>query len=169
MEIIEIVNKVLLLVGISLISCYLLGIIIAFGIPESISKSYYLLENLNLKWIFTIVMFISGMVLAVVGNNILDDSQYPLMGICGAGVAIVGAMAHFKNKKLVGFLHYFGAIVGLGSGIISLWYNLGLEFLTIIGVSLVGLIYFLNIPKRFFWIELIIVYLVIIGLFIIIF
>ena len=89
---------------------YLIGIFVKYGIPESISDSYYYLYY---KVVFTIIMWIvGGFLLPPImeyTSTISETQIIPFIGIFG--ILLVGAAPRFKDTERT--IHIVGAILAI--------------------------------------------------------
>lgn len=83
-----------------------------FGIPHSISSTYYKLEEKkkNLGWLFTSMCWISGGLLLPVMLQFSSINSQFLAFLACASLLFVGAAPQFK-LKLEGNVHYTSAII----------------------------------------------------------
>ena len=78
-----------------LICSYILYIIIKYGVPHSLSQTYYLLKH---KWIFSLVLVIS--VTTMLPKMLeMNYSYLAFPALCG--VLFVAATPNFKDNNLV--------------------------------------------------------------------
>jgi hypothetical protein len=98
----------MLLALIILISVYLLGCIIKFGIPESLSATYYSLGKDG--WIFQVLMLVIGGFLLPVWLSAADESYQFFAFLACASICFVAVTPCFK-LELQGRVHYSAAIV----------------------------------------------------------
>jgi hypothetical protein len=109
----------LVLISFLLFLAYNIGIVSKFGIPPSLSQSYYLLNGVkkNLGFLFTGMMFTMAFTLVPawleLGEVISSWSTYlnPLAFFTCAAIAFVGAAPAFRANKLEGTVHKVAAIV----------------------------------------------------------
>lgn len=105
---------------------YNIGIIVKFGVPRTLSQSYYLLEEQKkgLGWIFTAMMWsMAGLLLPgwlEVGGLISNWSVYfrflPFLTV--AGLMFVGAAPAFRSIGLEPIVHDVSAKVAAGAALI---------------------------------------------------
>lgn len=89
---------------------YVVGMICMFGIPASISDTYYLLEKRRkgLGWLFTAMCWLAGGLLLPALLDMTPDSyQFSAFLACG-GLIFVGTAPQFK-LQLTGTVHYSSA------------------------------------------------------------
>lgn len=99
---------------------YVFFIIRKFGVPESLSDSYYLLQdkypNKGYKWLFTIVCFITMFSVLIPWLEVSKESLQFLCFLSASGLGFVGAAPLFKSYQQK--IHESGAILcGLASQI----------------------------------------------------
>lgn len=81
-----------------------------FGVPTSLSGSYYVLEVMhkNLGWLFTVMCWLTGgLILPVMLQYSSDVSQFLAFFAC-ASLLFIGAAPQFKIN-LTGSVHYISA------------------------------------------------------------
>lgn len=91
-----------------IILLYIIYIIINYGVPKSISATYYLIKP---KWIFSLVLIFS-MVLSF--NQFMDitpDSLKFLPFIFCSGIIFVAAAPNFKTSTITDKVHDYAAII----------------------------------------------------------
>ena len=91
----------------NIISCIL------FGIPSSLSETYYLFKEKNkyLGWLFTITMIFSAVCLMPCWIEISEGSNFQFLSfLSAASIVFVGATPAFKDCKLESKVHTIGAI-----------------------------------------------------------
>lgn len=90
---------------------YITGIILVFGIPASISDSYYLLESKkrNLGSLFTLMMFSVGIFIIAPMIEITPENWEFLPFLSIAGICFVGSAPLFKRNNTDTFVHFYGA------------------------------------------------------------
>ena len=116
----------LVLISFLLFLAYNIGITTKFGIPPSLSQSYYLLNGVkkNLGFLFTGMMFTMAFTLVPawleLGEVISLWSSHlnPLAFFTCAAIAFVGAAPAFKANKLEGTVHKVAAIVAAACSMI---------------------------------------------------
>ena len=91
-----------------LILLYVIYIVINYGVPKSISATYYLIKP---KWIFSLVLILS-MVLSF--NQFMDITPEPfkfLPFIFCSGIIFVAAAPNFRSNTLTDKVHDYSAII----------------------------------------------------------
>ena len=117
---------VLVLISFLLFLAYNIGIVSKFGIPPSLSQSYYLLNGVkkNLGFLFTGMMLTVAFTLLPawleLGEVVSSWSSYlnPLAFFTCAAIAFVGAAPAFRANKLEGTVHEVAAKVAAACSII---------------------------------------------------
>lgn len=100
----------LVIIALVVFLAYLVGIVCVFGVPASISDTYYLLEKKHkgLGWLFTAMCWlVGGLLLPALLDMTLDSYQFSVFLSC-AGLLFVGAAPQFK-LQLTGTVHYSSA------------------------------------------------------------
>lgn len=143
----------LVVVSLVVFLVYLAGVYVYFGVPASISDTYYKLEKRKkgAGWLFTGMCWaVTGMLLPAWLDMTPDVYQFSAFLAC-AGLLFVGAAPQFK-LSLTGWVYYGSAAVCCASAV--LWCILsGYWFITLIVFLVYGWIT-LRYGKPMFWIEL---------------
>ena len=139
-------NLTLLLISSGIIVIYLAYIFIRYGIQPSISNSYYALGNKE-KPLFTLALWGFAIPIIIVANT-------PIMFIGASFICVVGATQNFKIKS-EGLVHSISAVIGIGLGIASLFFEFKTP-LTAIAIILSGIaLYVFNAKNKVLWVEII--------------
>ena len=102
--------------SLAIMLCYLGFVLIRFGIPKSISETYYLFGKYG--WLLqATLMAVAFMVMPELIERSSEDTQFLAFLAC-SGLAFVGAAPLFKND-LEGKVHYVGAAMCCGG--LVLW------------------------------------------------
>lgn len=120
------VNLILVSVSLLLFLVYNISILAKFGIPPSLSQSYYILDGVkkNLGFLFTGMMFAMAFTLLPswleLGEVISSWSSYlnPLAFFSCASIAFVGAAPAFRSNKLEGTVHEVAAKLAAACSIV---------------------------------------------------
>lgn len=91
-----------------IILLYVIYIIINYGIPKSISATYYLIKP---KWIFSLILILSIALSFNQFMNITPDSFKFLPFIFCSGIMFVAAAPNFKSNILTDKVHDYAAII----------------------------------------------------------
>lgn len=157
----------LVIIALVVFLAYLVGVVCLFGIPASISDTYYLLEKKRkgLGWLFTVMCWIVGGLLLPALLNITSESfQFTAFLSC-AGLIFVGAAPQFK-LQLTGIVHYSSAGVCVMFSqlwtALSRWWVLLLVWLSYIACTAIAVKrqkegvfwYKFRKTKPMFWIEI---------------
>lgn len=116
----------LVLISFLLFLAYNISIVSKFGIPTSLSQSYYLLNEVkkNLGFLFTGMMLAMAFTLLPawleLGEVVSPWSSHlnPLVFFTCAAIAFVGASPAFKANKLEGTVHKVAAVVAAACSMI---------------------------------------------------
>lgn len=146
---------ILTILSLTILFSYTLWFCLKYGIPESLSQSYY---SLNWKPLFQLVIFSSGFLLLpeLMKGGVLYG--IPFIGI--VGLMLVGVFPNIY-KKFERLVHICGATIGCISSIVWIILN-GVPY--ILGLWSVPLILFLvkgttpnfiNSYRFVFWVEMI--------------
>lgn len=133
---------------------YVIYIWLKFGILSSISDSYY---KTNSPFLFAIFIWGTAIPLIIVGNT-------ALMFFAGALLCFVGASPAFKKRKMEEKIHVYGTIGSIALGIISMWVDFGLWYLTVIMVAGYIFTMFVKIKNETWYVEILAFVLVMLGL-----
>ena len=91
-----------------LISAYLIGCIIKFGIPNSLSETYYSLGKYG--WIFQVVMMLVVVVLQLLWFTLSKEEHECLVFLACASLCFVASAPAFRFD-IQGNVHYSAAMV----------------------------------------------------------
>lgn len=131
-----------------LATAYLIGVVRKFGVPESLSATYYSLGKKG--WLFQLVMGTSGLLLAPVWMECAMD-EWRFLAFLGCSGLLFTAVAPSFRMKLEGAVHYTAAVVCCVSAI--LWQVVeGLWDVTLL-FAILGWMGFLQQRKWCFWLE----------------
>lgn len=154
---------ILFIIASLLFIVYLTTTIFIFGIPKSISDTYYLWKGRKCSVVFPIVILISGLGMMIPWiNNSPDIIQFLPFLSCG-GMLFVGTAAAFK-EKLTHTVHFIGAYIWAGCALI--WFMI-MNYWLYIGIGLIcGLIGFSvqRFKNKIFWLEISVVITILVGL-----
>ena len=101
--------EVWLLLGVFLLALlYMGGCMVCFGIPESLSATYYLLGKQG--WLFSVYMSVVSVALYAVWFPLCEPSYQCLPFLSCGSMLFVAAAPSFK-MELEGMVHYSSAIV----------------------------------------------------------
>ena len=136
-----------------LFTFYVSFIWVKYGIQKSLSESWYTLES-KYKWMFGVTLCFGIGILHCTHGTIL-------FFLSGAALCFVGAASDYRSKRTTKIVHYCGAIIAMLTSVIGLC-QLGVYWPTV--VILFSILIFPILENRFWWIEIIIFYSVIIGI-----
>lgn len=145
----------MILVNISLIIfiAYVSTMLLMFGIPASISDTYYLLERKRrgLGWLFTAFCWGVAFTLLPAWLDMTPDVYQAFPFLAAAGLMFVGAAPQFK-LPLTGPVHYGGAAVcciaaGVWVGLCGAWWTLPAAYAACLAAAAFD-------HKWMFWIEI---------------
>lgn len=123
-----------------------------FGIPDSISQTWYLLNRGNNKHgvYFQFLLLVLGAFLWAMYPITTHEYSY-LFILAGMGAVFVGMATKFKDK-IEGIAHYGGAIILIFGTALAQYFVFGHTFpLSLLGIGLPILIS--NLPHRIYWYE----------------
>jgi len=146
----------LLIISTAAFAAYITTMIALFGIPESISETYYLLEHRcgkNNGWIFTIFCWIVVFTLLPFWLEYSHENTQFLAFLSGAGLLFVGTAPQFKDVGLSRTVHFAAAFVCAAASISWLCFT-NMWTYPLITLLIACFISILNRTKWLFWIEL---------------
>lgn len=135
-------------------------IISRFGVLNSISESWYKLEE-NKKGmgiLFTAFLWAIGFLMFFQTNG-----SSGFFFASGAGLIAVGTATQYK-QKMTSTVHFAGAFSGLLFPLIAVWYERGLWYPLAAGVLFYILSLIFDIKKETLWLEIVMVILILVGL-----
>jgi hypothetical protein len=143
----------LFIVSFIVFALYITGILAAFGIPHSISDSFYLMNEKrnNLGYVFTLWCFVVAFSLIPVIFHLAEGEWFQFLGLfaCG-GLGFVGAAPLFRSHEKT--IHYTGAIVCAVTGFS--WMALSGYWYSPV-IALIAVLYPAYRDKKWtFWVEL---------------
>ncbi|MCR5697795.1 MAG: hypothetical protein K6G73_12550 [Marinilabiliaceae bacterium] len=123
---------ILSLIALMLFVLYIGAAIANFGIPKSISNTYYLYEEKakGLGYLFTAFLWIEAFLIVSIMIDMGEDSPWQFVGfLCPTGLAFCGAAVLSEDKgTLEGHVHYFGAYLGAIAGVVWCCIFIGTKF-----------------------------------------
>ena len=124
---------------------YLTYVVSKFGVLPSISDSYYLMKS---KIPFTLFIWSIAIPTILVGDT-------ALMFFAGSFLAFVGAAPAFREEQ-EGIVHVVGAIGGITLGVVSMWVDFHLWYLSILLISFAVLaqIFKKKFKNHTWWVEI---------------
>jgi hypothetical protein len=143
----------IILIAIILFYSYISLILIKYGIPNSISDSYYSLSK-ELNIIFTVLFFTIAFILIVPWIELSSEKYQVLIFLSVAGIGFVGAAPLFNSGGAQTIVHYGGA--GLALLCSTLWIFLDTVYwyipLITYGLSIIPIL--INRKQLLFWMEM---------------
>lgn len=128
---------------------YLAFVVAKFGIPKSISDSFYLLGKKG--WMFQVTLFLVGFsVMPALIDKSSEDTKFLAFLAC-AGLAFVGAAPLFK-MELEGKVHYVSAAICCGG--LVLWQVFNASWITPLMCFLSVLYPMIKDKKYMWWLEI---------------
>lgn len=158
----------LIIISLVIFLAYVVGTCLYFGVPASISDTYYKLERRHkgLGWLFTAMCWLVGGLLLPALLEITPESYQFTAFLACAGLLFVGAAPQFK-LSLTGAVHYGSAAVCVVFSQIwvglTVWWVLLPVWIGFISYILYGMIRHLDLfrgriyfieSKPMFWAEL---------------
>jgi hypothetical protein len=136
----------------ALFVAYMATLAIWFGIPASISDSFYLLNGRRrgLGYVFTLWCWITAIAVMAMVFDVSDGSWYAFLGLfAGGGLGFVGAAPLFKTYDRV--VHYVSAAT-CALAAVSWMCASGFWYVPAVSLALCIAVGWLS-GKRVFWIE----------------
>lgn len=128
---------------------YLGMVLIRFGIPKSISETYYLLGNMG--WLFQVTLFsVAFLVVPELIDRSSEGTRFLAFLAC-AGLAFVGAAPLFK-MELEGKVHYISAAICCGGLVLWQVFNASWVVPLICFIAIIPPMLFDG--KRVWWLEI---------------
>lgn len=132
---------------------YVAAMILMFGIPASISETYYLLERKRhgLGWLFTAFCWGVSLTLLPAWLDMTPEAYQAVLFLAAAGLMFVGAAPQFK-LSLAGPVHFVAAGVccvaaGLWVALSGVWWTLPAAYAAGLALAAVD-------HRWMFWIEI---------------
>ena len=133
----------------SIALAYIAGCIIVYGIPESLSATYYSLGKHG--WIFQVCIFLIGVLLLPVWLSLSEESHQFLAFLSCASLCFVASAPCFR-LELQGKIHYSAAVICCTS--VILWQILaGLWDVTLWFAVIAAMVTLRDISKWCWWLE----------------
>ena len=142
---------------------YVTSIIIFYGILKSISDSYYELQKKNLGFLFVLFCWGFAFPMFILG---VEKTGIPWLFLSAAGIVFVGGACAMR-EKLTRKVHLIGAYGAVFFGMLSVWVDFGLWYVSLAFVVIAGLMTLFKVKNHIWWEEvlafLIIYFVVIFG------
>lgn len=135
-----------LFIGLVNACAYVLRVWIKYGIQESISFSYYVIEKEN-RFVFQIFIWVLSFTIMFCGGHWLFI-------LSGALLSIVGFTPTIKDQKLHPY-HTFGAISGIATSFLGLLIVYNAYYICIIPVVLSLIALILDKKHILWWVEIV--------------
>lgn len=147
----------LILIGSGIIGLFLAYVVINFDISSSISESFYRIKN---NWLFSAVLIAFSLCILAFAIIYTDSI---LLIIAPLGIITVALAPRFKDKHKA-WIHFTGAAVGIGSGLLAIWLYYGLWWVDVIAIVLYLAVKLTKSNNSLWWGEIIAIFAIIIGL-----
>lgn len=131
----------------------------SINIPESISSTYYLLDNMG--WVFQIILFLLAFLLMPIWLLLSNPSNQFLVFITCAGILFIASAPNFKIK-FEGKIHYIAACTCGAASI--LWQIMEGMYNNILLSIFICFVLYLKYKSWFFWVEISIILSLLISL-----
>lgn len=135
-------NTILIIVSLLITVAYLTYTFKLFGVPWSISDTYYKLERRKKGTgiLFTLWTWMAGLPLLIAWLNLSEPSHQPFAFLACGALMFVGAAAQFK-QSLTEMVHYISAGICVASALtwvvlVGYWYIPTITFAICIGIAL---------------------------------
>lgn len=143
----------LFLISVIIFIAYNASIVSIYGVPNSLSASFYNLREHNVGFLFTIFCWTSALPLLIYWIEYSPNDWNFLPFISCAGLMFVGTAPAFKDVELERKVHSISAIVcAVGAYVWSILF--GSVFLSVNFILLSGILYFLIKNNKIYWLEL---------------
>lgn len=147
----------LILIGAIIIGLFLSYVVINFGVLSSISESFYRIKN---NWLFSAVLIAFSLCILAFAIIYTDSI---LLIIAPFGIITVALAPRFKDKHKA-WIHFTGAAVGIGSGLLAIWLYYGLWWIDVIAIVLYLAVKISKSNNSLWWGEIIAIFAIISGL-----
>lgn len=129
--------SIIFAIATSLFTVYLYTMVKMFGIPPSLSDTYYLLEGTKkgAGILFTFIMFILVFTFAPIMIEVSTESTQFLAFLSLLGIGFVGAAPKFKGVTQESRVHIVGAFIAAISS--TLWMLFNISYKTIPNIQTV--------------------------------
>ena len=125
-----------------------------FGVPDSLSDSFYNIRKHNGGMLFTLFCWATAFPLLIFWIDILDYDWNFLPFIACVGLMFVGTAPAFKDHELERKVHIWSALICISAS--YLWSMLyGSIFITISFIIISGLLFFVLRKCKIYWVEMV--------------
>lgn len=133
-------------------------------IPPSISETYYMWKEIGKEWVFTCVMWVTGLSILIYWVSIATNYRCQFLSFFSvAGMCFVGGACMFK-ETLTKETHYFSAFIwAIGATLFFIVNGLYMPILIGFLTGLAG--FLLNRRNLTFWAEIACVVMMVTGIF----
>jgi hypothetical protein len=139
---------------------YITYIVKLFGVPPSISDSWYLLERRGV--LFTLFCWVLGACMFYQGND-----KTMLFVLSGVGLSFVGGATMFKwSGAMTDKIHGAGAAIGIVCALLGLYIEYTIKAPIYVFAVSSAIVVIAETKNRIFWVEIIAFVCVVTGLFI---
>ena len=139
-------------------TAYLLGIFTRYGIVNSISASFHYLKPTGREWLYMLFILFVAIPMMLVADN--------TMGWWAGALLMLDFAAPSGGNKLRRFLHYLGAQGGMILGVAQFGFIFHHWLIPGVLGYVLALIYGSDIKHKTWWVECVVLWTVLIGLFI---
>jgi 4-amino-4-deoxy-L-arabinose transferase-like glycosyltransferase len=145
----------LLYTSIVLFTVYIAWMVLKYGIPDSISETFYILEERKkgLGWIFTTWCWAVSFTLFPYWVEISSENTQFLPFFAAFGLCLVGVAPQFKEEGTVRKLHFIGASASGVCSILALCLS-GLWIYPLFAAPITAYFIYTNKREWLFWIEM---------------
>ena len=106
-----------------------------FGIPESLSNTYYLWREKNKGWLFCLMMYLVVALMMPAWITLSEGSNFQFLAfLAPASIAFVGTAPRFKDSQLESRVHTISAIIAAACSL--LWVALVTPYWNVILICL---------------------------------
>ena len=145
---------IFLLLDIALVGGYIWYTVKKFGVPTSLSKTYYLLQENKKGWMFQAALIGGGLLLLPVWMNLSPDWWMCLGFLACACIMLVGGAARYLRMEEKGMHTVCAWIAGAAS---VCWSIFAYKYLWIVPLvfAIAGIVmYFVDKKNHTFWVQM---------------
>lgn len=111
---------VLVIISFILYLAYNITSILLFGVPSSLSNTYYLYKKYNFSWIFSVGLFIMSALLMPGWINLMEGSNFQFLAfLAPIGMTFVAMAPESEGNGLDKTVHFTSAIIAGTLGLIA--------------------------------------------------
>lgn len=147
-----------LLLSIAAFAAYIIPVICRYGVPTSVSESFYLLAGRGdspRKWLFTLAMWATAFTLMPPLLDATEHSSVQFLAFFAcAGLCFVGAAPAFKECSTVRKVHIGGALISACCSQLLIILGTSCWWITVLCFAIGGYLAIRQRPQATFYLEL---------------